>query len=143
MAKQSDTVEVPVKTWEQVQARLEALELAERVRAEKADDPLRPRAVYDAAWEQRQAEVGRPAAERTQLLADRRYGTDRPRWRVALDSTREDGRPGPNVSEHPALELSANSPEEAEGRWRLLCGVRAISADYRMRVEPVAAAATA
>lgn len=134
MAKdRPDVVELPKSDFEALLQRLERLEHAQRVRAE-SEDTLHPKALYDERWDARVAEAGKSAAQRTQERSDRDYGTRGPRWLVWLDSTREDGKPGPDVSEWPRLVISANSPEEATARWLILCGVRAHQ--YQLRAEP-------
>lgn len=136
MAKDKpETVEVPAALWERMQARLEALELAEQKRAEAAANPHA--LVLDSAWERWKAEAGRPASERSQDVANGRYGLAQPRFRVRLDSTAEDGKPGPRVGEHFALEISANSDLEAQARYLEIMGIK--RHEYTLRTEPVAA----
>lgn len=134
MAK-ADTVEIPVADLRDMQARLAMLERQVAVQQEKADG-LHEKRVYDAYWDRKVKEVGRTAAERSQDVSDLAYGAKAPRWRVSLDGRTEDGKQGPNISEHPALLISANSEDEASARWLKLCGIR--KHDYRLKAERVA-----
>jgi hypothetical protein len=129
-----DTVAVPANEWARLQERLATLENVQRVQGEQQG---RPTVVLDGAWEATKAELARPAKDRTQEAADKKYGTAQPRFRVRLDSTTDDGKRGPNISEHPELEISANSDLEAGARWAQLCGVR--KHDYKLVATPVAA----
>jgi hypothetical protein len=134
MAKEKpETVEVPVATLQAMQARLDALELREQVRAEAA---LRPTRVLDQAWEAEKAELSRPAKERTQDAADRRFGTAAPRFRCRLDSTGEGGKPGPRVAEHFELTVSAGDPLHAQARYLETMGIT--QHQYKVATEPVA-----
>ena len=67
------------------------------------------------------------------------YGIAGPRYKVRLDSKTEEGKPGPNVSEHPELIITANSDLEAQGRYQEICGIR--KHDYRLQTELVTQAA--
>ncbi len=125
---QPETVTVPVSTLAALQARLDALE-------EAASQPRT--LVLDAAWEAEKAALGRPANVRTQELADRTYGTTGQRFRVAMDSTTEDGKPGPSIGEHFPLEICAHSDLEAAGRYQKVMGI--LKSDYPIRAVPVAA----
>lgn len=141
MAKAKDnpageTVEVPADLLRRMQERLEALERAEAARAEKADD-LHPKQVYDEAWAKREQDISRPASERTQEIADRLFGTAEPRFLVRLDSTTEDGKPGPDIREHFPLKISGSSDLEAGARYLKVMGIT--KHDYRLVAEPVAA----
>lgn len=136
MAKGVDTVEVPAQLMADLKAQVESLR-AEVQLAREREQGVHEKQVYDAAWEKRVAEAALSAAERTQRASDKEYGTAGPRWKVWLDSTDRDGRPGPSVAEWPAVLISANSPEEAEARWLRLCGVR--SHKHTLRAEAVAA----
>lgn len=128
-----ETVEVPLGVLQELQQRLAALEYAQRLTTEAV---MNPRAkILDREYEAWKAEAGRTARERTQDLADARYGTTAPRFRVRLDSTGEDGKKGPHIDEHPELVLSANSDLEAQARYLALCGIR--KHDYRVACEPV------
>lgn len=136
MAKDRDTVEVPAGEYRQLLARLEALEHADRVRQTREQEGARA-VVLDEAWEARQAELQKTTAQRTQAIADRRWGTQGPRWRVCLVSVPEsEGASPPDISEVPTLLLSANSPEEAEVRFLKVCGI--IRHEHRVEVAPVA-----
>jgi hypothetical protein len=75
----------------------------------------------------------------TQEIADEKYGLKGNRFTCKLDSTKEDGKPGPNVSEHFALTLSANSDLEAQSRYLEIMGIK--KHDYKVVVEPAAAQA--
>ncbi len=133
--KPAETVEVPVSVLQQLQSRLEQLERESKVRAELA---INPRAmILDPEYEAYKLEMGRPAKDRTQDIADKRYGKDGKRFLVKLDSTTDEGKPGPNVSEHFELTLSANSDIEAKGRYLELMGIR--KHDYRVIATPTAA----
>ncbi len=137
MAKQGETVTVPVEVLERMQARLDELERQTRSTQESLLNSRQ--LVIDpdyAAWK---AEASRPASERSQDAADRKYGKANPRFRVRLDATTEDGKKGPNISEHFPLEVSANSDLEAGARYLELMGIR--KHDYRVVAEPLAAAA--
>ncbi len=79
----------------------------------------------------------RPANVRTQELADKTYGTTGQRFRVAMDSTTEDGKPGPSIGEHFPLDICAHSDLEASGRYQQIMGIR--KTDYPIRAVPVAA----
>ena len=128
------TVPVPVSVLEKLTSRLEALERAELLRQEFA---INPRArILDAAYESFKTEVSRSARERTQDLADQMYGTAAPRYRVRLDSTTDEGKKGPDISEHFELKISANSDLEAQGRYLHVMGIR--KHDYRVIVVDLA-----
>lgn len=135
-ADKAQTVEVPASLLANLQAQVESLSARLRL-AEERQQGVHEKQVYDQAWEKRVALAGQTPAARTQQESDRLYGTKGPRWKVWLDSTERDGRPGPNVSEWPAVVVSARSPEEAEGRWLKLCGIR--SHKHTVRSEAVAA----
>lgn len=116
-----------------LQARLDALELSQRQQAEAA---LNPRAkIEDEAYQKWKAEASRPASERTQDIADARYGKAGPRFRVRLDTTGEDGRPGPKVAEHFPLVLSATDETHAKARYQEIMGIRGIQHDYKFIAE--------
>jgi hypothetical protein len=132
-----DVVSVPRSEWEDMKAQLAVL-LDHKRRAD--EQASRPSAILDDAYLAWKAEVSRPAAVRSQEKADRDYTGPR-RYRVRIDTTRPDGKPGPNCSEHPTIEINANSPHEAEGRYRELCGIRGIDPLYRWQVEEVKVAA--
>jgi hypothetical protein len=123
----AETVEVPVALLHQLQARLEQLETAGRL-AEEAR--LHPTKIIDAAWQREIAELGRPPKDRTQDLADARYGKDGKRFVVRLDPTTEDGKKGPNIGEHFPLVISANSDLEAQARYLDIMGIK--KHDYRL-----------
>ncbi len=128
-------VTVTTSFLESLNARLAMLEHAERARMELAQNPHAN--VLDqehARWKELTA---RPASVRTQEIADKKYGNTEPRFKVRLDSTTEDGKPGPNTSEHFPLEISANSDLEAKARYEQVMGIR--KHDYEIRVEPAAA----
>jgi hypothetical protein len=132
---QPATIPVPAEVFQQMQARLEALEQMQRMQTEAL---LNPRAnILDKEYEKWKQEAGRPAGERTQDVADKKYGKTAPRFNCRLDSTKEDGKPGPHIDEHPTLTISANSEHEAQGRYLELIGVT--KHDYRLVAEPVAA----
>lgn len=141
MAKQpehqpaQEMVTIPAELLRRLESRLDTLERAEFARQELTRSPNIK--ILDEGWEQTKAELSRPAAERSQDIADRKYGTVGKRFRVYLDSTQEDGKPGPDVSEHPKLTISANSDLEAQARYLDLCGIH--KHDYRLACEPVAA----
>lgn len=130
------TVEVPASLLEKLMARLDTLEQANRVNTEILANGKAK--ILDPDYEAWKREVARPAAERSQDIADAKYGKEGKRFRVFLDSTAEDGEKGPNVSEHPALVISAHSDLEAEGRWKELTGIR--KHDYQIKTEMVQAA---
>lgn len=134
MAKDKEaTVEVPLSLLEEMKQRLAALEHKTRIQDEQLN--ASKAIILDPAYEAWKKDVGRPAAERTQDIADRLYPNGEP-FRVKIDSSKPDGKPGPNVSEHPEIVIRANSPEEAEGRYRKLCGIRGIDSEYRFDVQP-------
>ena len=127
-------VQVPVSVLEKLTSRLEALERAELLRQEFA---INPRArIIDSAYENFKAEVSRSARERTQDVADKTYGTAAPRYRVRLDSTTDEGKKGPDISEHFELNISAHSDIEAQGRYLQIMGIR--KHDYRVIVVDLA-----
>ena len=130
----TETAEAPASLVAQLLARIDLLEHRERERAEASH---RPTLVIDASYEAWKADVARPAAVRTQEVADKKYGTGGRRFKVRLDARADDGKPGPNVSEHPELWISANSDLEAGARYLEICGIR--KHDYRIVAEPVAA----
>lgn len=132
--EQQEMVSVPAETLRQLQARLDALELAAHRDAMARAELANPKAkvILDQAWEEEKKELAKPAAVRTQEKADKLYGIEAPRFRVRLDSTTDDGKPGPNVSEWPEIVLSAHSDLEAKGRYTELCGIR--KHDYRLVV---------
>ena len=123
-----EMVSVSADLLRQLQSRLEALERQEAVRLEIARNPNA--LILDPAYEAWKIEASRPAAERTQDIADRMYGTTSPRFRCKLDSTKDDGKPGPKIGEHPELLISANSDLEAQGRYLKLCGIK--KHDYKL-----------
>jgi hypothetical protein len=132
-ATTEETIEVPVSVLQQLNARLESLEHADRVRREAE---LNPRAnILDRAYEAWKAEVGRPAKERTQDAADKAYEGPLA-FRCRLDSTTENGKPGPYIGEHPEVVVRANSAEEAEMRYLRICGIK--KHDYAVKAVPVA-----
>lgn len=136
MAKDREqTVEVPVSTLDNLQARLASLEHQLQVEREVRANP--PAQVIDDKYEAWKKEAGRPASERTQDVADRRFGTAAPRFRVRLDATGEDGKPGPKITEHFPLVISANSDDEAGARYLKIMGIR--KHDYRLVAEPLPA----
>ena len=130
------TVEVPVSVLEKLQARLDKLEHEQRINTELLVNSKAR--ILDPAYEEWKKEVASSAAERSQDVADKRYGVTGKRWRVMLDSTTEDGKPGPKISEHPALVVSANSDLEAQGRYMELAGIR--KHDYRFKTDLVQSA---
>lgn len=135
MAKDSDTVEVPASLLADLKAQVEGLRAEVRLAQEKTES-VHAKQVYDQAWERKVAEAGKTPAQRTQEASDRAYGKKGQRFDVWLDSTTEDGRPGPNVSDWPRVAVSANSPEEAGARWLKLVGIR--SHRHTLRAEPAA-----
>lgn len=141
MAKdRGDMVQVPAADWERLQARLDALEHADRLRAERSDD-FHAKQVLDARQEALEVELMRSPQDRTQARADREYGTEGPRWHCRLDSTREDGKPGPDIREWFGVVLCANSDLEAQARYLKIMGIT--KHDYRVVVEPLEAEALA
>ncbi len=132
--KIEETVQVPVSVLQQLQTRLAALEHAEAVRREEHENPRAK--IIDPTFEQWKERYSRPPQVLTQERADKEY-TGPKRFKVWLDSSSEDGKPGPKIGEHPTIEISAHSPEEAEGRYLKLCGIK--KHNYRLRAEPVAA----
>lgn len=70
-------------------------------------------------------------SEYTQQVADLRWGgEDCDRYRVSIPKDRG----------HPALTIPARSPEEAEGRYKSLCGIRNCEHDFSVQLisgEPV------
>lgn len=128
--KKEETVSVPVSVLQELQDRLARLENVNAVRSEAEHKPVK---ILDDAYEAWKREASRPAKERSQDVANKRYGTQGKRFRVRIDSSNE-GKPGPNVSEHPELVISANSDLEARGRWEELCGIR--KHDYRIVCVP-------
>lgn len=135
------TVEVPVSLLERMQARIEALEQDRRVREERADTDFRDKTVLDRRQAEFEAAAGKTPRERTQDRADREYGTVGQRWHCRLDSTREDGTPGPDIREWFGLTLSANSDLEAQARYLKIMGIT--RHDYRVVVVPAEAEALA
>lgn len=127
------TVEVSVDLLQKLQARLDALELADRVRLESANPRTR---VIDAEWEALKVKIARTAAERTQEIADARFPDGDP-FTVSIDPTTAEGKPGPNINEHFPLQVRGHSTHEAEARYLELMGIT--KHDYRLRAEPVAA----
>lgn len=126
---------IEMRVAAQMIARLEALETADRQRAEAA---LTPQArVLDQDYEAWKREASRPAKERSQDAADRLF-TGPLRFKVRLDSTQPDGKKGPNISEHPELVIAANSDLEAQARYLHLCGIRIREPSYKVITEPTA-----
>lgn len=119
---------------QQMQARLDAMEQQVRVQQETLSNS-RTR-VIDAEYEAYKLEVARPAKDRTQDIADKKYGKDGKRFRCRLDASKSDN-PTVNISEHPELVVSANSDLEAQARYLDLCGIR--KHDYAVSVTPEAA----
>lgn len=133
-SSQPETVTVPASTLAAMQARLEQLELRLQLRDDAA---LHPTKLLDEAWQREKAELSRPASERTQDAADRKYGTEAPRFRVRLESVSESGSgKGPNIAEHFPLLVSASSDLEAGARYLSLMGIT--KHDHRLVVEPAA-----
>src|SRR5262249_36206563 len=130
----ADMVEVPAAQLAAMQARLEALERAELLRQHAVNHHGN---VIDRAWEQAKKDIDPPASVRTQELAARKWGTSQPRFRCRLDSTQEDGKPGPRLDELFPLDISAHSDVEAGQFYLMAMGVRSHS--YRLVVEPVPA----
>lgn len=129
-----DVVQVPRSEWEQLKSNLAELLHDKRVREER-EDSLHEKAVLDRRQQEREAQSMRSAQERTQEIADRTYGTNGQRWRCYLDSTREDGKAGPDVSIFFPLELCANSDLEAQARYQKLMGIT--KHDYRIVAAPL------
>jgi hypothetical protein len=126
-------VKVPASALAALQARLEALEANQRTTTEAL---INPRArILDTAYEEWKAEASRPASERTQDVADKLYGKSLPRFKVWLDSRKEDGKPGPNIGEHFALEISAVDDVQAKGRYLQVMHIS--KHDYTLQAEPV------
>lgn len=135
MAKdRGEMVQVPAAEWEEMKATLAQLLHKERVRQEQ-EPGVHAKSVIEQRHEEFERNSMRSAQERTQEIADKTYGTDGPRWRCRLDSTTEDGRPGPDVSNFFALELSANSDLEAQARYLQAMGIR--KHDYKVLTMPV------
>ena len=134
MAK--DTIEIPATQLQALMARLDKLEHEARIQAEIVQNSKAN--VLDPTFEAWKKEVARPAQERSQDLADKVYGKDGKRFRVYLDSSTDDGKPGPNISEHPVLVISANSDLEAGARYLQHCGITRHA--YKIRAEQVSAA---
>ena len=118
-----DMVEVPVSVLAELNARLAKLEA-------QANNPDSSRSVLrlDESFERFKEEVGRPCGIRSQENADKRYGTDGRRFRVSLAPGDAKGKN--RVDFWPALEISANSDLEAQGRYQQLCGIRGIDTNY-------------
>jgi hypothetical protein len=139
--EQEQMAQVPVSFLQEMQAtlretqgRLAALELKEA----KAEE-LKHSAgalVLDQSYEEWKRLTARPAKVRTQEAGDRIYGTAGKRWHCRIEA-REGGKIV-NVSEHPEIDLCANSPEEADGFYRKLCGIRGIGPEGKIIVTPVA-----
>lgn len=129
-----EMVTIPAEEWKRLQARLDQLEASSRFAVEAVTNSRAK--IIDQSYEEWKAQAGRPASERTQEVADKLYGREGQRFRVTLDSTLEDGKPGPNVREHFPLLLSANSDLEAQARYQQVMGIK--KHDYRLRCEPVA-----
>lgn len=135
-----DMVTIPRSEWDRLQAAITELLLDKRVREERGDD-FHAKEVLDRQREQRINSITRSCAERTQEIANKTYGTEGQRWRCYMDSTTEDGKPGPDVSIFFPLELSANSDLEAQARYQSIMGIR--KHDYRIvaaKVQPASAA---
>jgi hypothetical protein len=131
-------VTLPAADLAALQARLGALEAAERVRAEIAVPlHLRPDAV-DAAMEARRAAVSRPASVRTQEIADKKFGTSAPRWLVKIETMVENTPYGkaPNISEHFPLTLSASNEPEACARYLSTMGITHLAEYHKVVATP-------
>lgn len=139
MAKNQETefVQVPKSEWDRLQASIAELLHDKRVREEKGED-FYARSVIDRKQEERENALLRPVPIRTQEAADRLF-PDGQRFQVVMDSTKEDGKPGPDVSFCYPLEINANSDLEAQARYQLVMGIT--SHKYRLRAAPVPAAA--
>jgi hypothetical protein len=135
--KQAEVIQVPADDWQRLQERLTSLEYQQRLRDEQTP-ALHAKSVIDRRHEEFERNSMRSAQERTQEIADKNFGTDGPRWRCRLDSTTEDGRPGPDVSIFFPLDLCANSDLEAQARYQSVMGIR--KHDYRIAAARVEAA---
>jgi hypothetical protein len=134
-ADPGETVQVPRQMLEQMQQRLQTLEQRQDERREAF---LRSSQVLDMDFEDFKAKASRPASVRTQEAVDKKYGTAAPRFRVRLDSSDpQTGKPGPNVSEHFELQISALSDLEAKQKYLDAMGIT--KTEWRVVVEPVAA----
>ncbi len=124
------TVLVPASLLQRLEAKIEALEHTQRVQQEALAG--KQVLILDQEYERWKREAGRSAAERTQDLADRSY--DGPcRYRVRMDSTLEDGKPGPRIDEFFPLVLRAHSDLEAQARYQEIMGIR--KTDHKIVVE--------
>lgn len=59
-------------------------------------------------------ELSKSAVQRTQEAADRRFDDGKNRYKVSI----------PKDKVQPEVVLRANSPEEAKGRYDIICGIR-------------------
>jgi len=85
-------------------------------------------------WAEAKAlELNKSCAQRTQEIADQLFADGKRRFRVSV----------PQDNAQPVIEVSANSPEEAQGRYAKLCGIRSCEKEYAVVdvAEPNAAAA--
>jgi hypothetical protein len=126
----ADTVTIPAGELRQLLDRLERLEYSERLRQARNDPNAK---ILDPDWDAHKIEASRPAAERTQDIADRIHAGPH-RYQCCFDASESD-KPNVRIHEHPAIIIRANSPEEAEVRWLRLIGVR--KHDYKVKVTPI------
>ncbi len=134
--KQPETVTVPAEEFKQLLKRLEEAEQRSRIAVEAVTNGRA--LILDPEYERWKEQNSRSASERTQDIADKRFGKKGQRFTCRLDSTTEDGKPGPNVAEHFPVTLSANSDVEAEGRYLQLMGIK--KHNYKVVVEAAQAA---
>src|SRR5260370_23504276 len=115
MAKdKEEMVQVPASVLQQLQGRVAVLEQ----QAQIAKDFLEksPQQILDPDYEAWKAEASRPAAVRSQDVADRQYGKDGQRWRCWIDTGTAiglDGKTPPVVAWLPSLGVAANTDLEA------------------------------
>lgn len=125
------TIEVPAREYQDLQDRLAKLEKDAEIHLARQN----PNAVvHDPAFEAWKAEVARPAAVRTQEMANKLWGTASPRYRCRLEKSK-DVHESVRLDEHFPLEISANSDLEAGARYLQLMGIR--SHIHTLVAEPI------
>lgn len=119
---QPDTVTVKASDLKALMDRIDRLEHEQRITDERLD--RKAKVILDQKFEDWKKKVSRSAGERTQEIADEKWGKDGPRFRCKLEwvSKTENEKPR-SIAEHPEIELSANSEHEASGRYLELCGI--------------------
>lgn len=136
MAKDEEMVTISAAVLKEIQTRMEVLEQAQRINTELLVNSKAR--ILDPDYEMWKMEASRSAQERSQSIVEQKFGVKGKLYRCKLDSTQDDGKPGPKIDEHPVLIIPGNSEYEAQGRYLEIIGVR--KHDYKVKTELVSAA---